>query len=93
MKNLENILKASNNNIIVDVRTKAEFQEGHIKGSVNIPLDNISNAAEQLRKYHNIILVCASGMRSLQACKILAGLNMSNVYNGGSWTMLNGFIS
>ena len=35
---------------IVDVRTKAEYQQGHIKGSINIPLNNLSNHYASLKK-------------------------------------------
>ena len=38
-----------NGAIIVDVRTKGEFQGGHIKGSINIPLDTINSKIEELK--------------------------------------------
>ena len=56
---------------IVDVRTKAEYQQGHIKGSVNIPLNNLANHYSKLNKNKPIITCCASGMRSGQAKSLL----------------------
>lgn len=75
--------------IIVDVRTKAEYQQGHIKTSLNIPLNNLSNHYSKLKKDKPIITCCASGVRSAQAKAILTANGFSEVYNGGGWTSLN----
>ncbi|WP_339648125.1 rhodanese-like domain-containing protein [uncultured Salegentibacter sp.] len=80
--------------IIVDVRSKAEFSGGHIKGSKNIPLQTLSANIEKLKdKNKPIITCCASGMRSASAKSVLKSNGFSNVYNGGSWAALNGKIS
>lgn len=73
---------------IVDVRTKAEYQQGHIKNSLNIPLNNLSNHYAKLRKDKPVITCCASGMRSSQAKSILKANGFSEVYNGGGWNSL-----
>lgn len=73
---------------IVDVRTKAEFQNGHIKGAVNIPLNNLSNHYAKLDKTKPIITCCASGIRSAQAKSILQANGFKEVYNGGGWSGL-----
>lgn len=70
---------------IVDVRTKAEYQSGHIKGSVNIPLNNLSNHYSKLDKTKPVITCCASGIRSAQGKNILQANGFSEVYNGGGW--------
>lgn len=74
--------------IIVDVRTKAEYQAGHIKGSQNIPLNNLSNHYSKLPKNKVIITCCASGMRSAQAKNILTANGYAEVHNGGGWSSL-----
>lgn len=74
--------------MIIDVRTKAEYQQGHIKGSVNIPLNNLSNHYAKIKKDKVIITCCASGIRSAQAKTILRSNGYSDVYNGGSWSSL-----
>jgi rhodanese-related sulfurtransferase len=75
--------------IILDVRSKGEFMRGHIKGSINIPVDQLSSHLSELRdKNKCIICCCASGMRSNTAKRILKSSGYKEVYNGGSWTGL-----
>jgi rhodanese-related sulfurtransferase len=74
--------------VIIDVRTKAEYQQGHIKGSQNIPLNNLSNHYSKLSKEKTIITCCASGMRSAQAKSILKSNGYTEVHNGGGWSNL-----
>jgi rhodanese-related sulfurtransferase len=88
-KKMVEIVNSGNNTLIVDVRSKEEFRSGHVENSVNIPLDRISGEMEKLRYYDNIIVVCASGMRSAQAKSILLGKGLKNVYDGGAWQSLN----
>ncbi|MFN8236868.1 MAG: rhodanese-like domain-containing protein [Chitinophagales bacterium] len=77
-----------NGAMIIDVRTKAEYQNGHIKGSVNIPLNNLSNHYSKLKKDQPIITCCTSGIRSGQAKSILQSNGFKEVYNGGGWMSL-----
>lgn len=50
--------------MILDVRSKGEYATGHIKGSVNIPVDQLGNNLSKLKdKNRTIITCCASGMR------------------------------
>ena len=79
----------NNGATIVDVRTKAEYQQGHIRGSVNIPLNNLSNHYSKLNKTKPIITCCASGVRSAQAKSILKSNGFAEVHNGGGWSSLN----
>jgi phage shock protein E len=78
--------------IIVDVRSKAEYASGHIKGSLNIPLDTLSSNLSQIKKDKAVITCCASGMRSASAKSILVANGYSEVYNGGGWTSLKNSI-
>jgi phage shock protein E len=73
---------------IIDVRSKAEFQQGHLKNSVNIPLDKIDQSIKKIDKNKPVITCCASGMRSAAAKKVLKSNGFTQVYNGGSWTSL-----
>jgi rhodanese-related sulfurtransferase len=78
---------------IVDVRTAQEFQQGHINGSINIPLQEFD---QNLLKYRQlaspVITCCASGNRSGVVAKKLnaAGLR---ALNGGGWQQLNDQVS
>ncbi len=75
--------------IILDVRSKSEFAGGHIKGSINISVDQLSKNLAQLKdKNKTIITCCASGMRSASAKSILKSNGYANVYNGGGWSSL-----
>jgi phage shock protein E len=74
--------------VIVDVRTKGEYQAGHIEGSKNIPLDGVKTQVQQLKKSGKpVITVCRSGNRSAMAKSILSSAGIE-VYNGGAWTSL-----
>ena len=76
--------------IILDVRSKAEFAGGHIKGAINIPVNVLNNHLGQLKdKNKTIITCCASGMRSASAKSILKSKGYTNVYNGGGWSSLH----
>lgn len=74
--------------LIIDVRTKSEFAGGHIKGSVNIPLDELLKKITELQKKQQpLITVCRSGNRSGIAKSMLKSANIE-VYNGGAWNSL-----
>jgi phage shock protein E len=73
---------------IVDVRTKNEFQGGHIKNSVNVPLANLQDKLSKLKKNKPVITCCASGSRSASARSILKSNGFEDVHNGGSWISL-----
>lgn len=74
---------------VVDVRTKGEYAQGHVKGSVNIPLGNLSGQMARLKKDSPIITCCASGGRSGQAKSFLKANGFTEVHNGGGWTNLD----
>ncbi len=77
---------------IIDVRTKGEFDGGHIKGSVNIPLQSLQQNLGKIKKDKPVITCCASGMRSSSARGFLQSKGYE-VYNGGGWMSLRGKIS
>lgn len=70
---------------LVDVRTPAEFAQGNVKGSVNIPLDRIAQQTDKFKNKKHIIVFCKSGGRSSQAKSILESNGFQNVINGGAW--------
>ena len=76
--------------IVLDVRSKGEFASGHVKNSINIPVDQLSNNLARLKdKNKTIITCCASGMRSGTAHTILLNNGYTDVHNGGGWASLN----
>jgi len=75
--------------IIVDVRTPQEYNDGHVTGSLNIPVNQIEARVSMLKKKEKtIILCCKSGGRAGQAKSILER-NGIKCINGGSWGAVN----
>lgn len=74
---------------LVDVRSPQEFDAGHVKGSVNIPLDRVANSLSTFKNKKHIIVFCRSGNRSSQAKSILEKNGFANVTNGGTWQSVN----
>ena len=73
------IINEDSNTVIIDVRSSEEFNEGHIKNSLNIPLDEIIDIT--YNKETNIIVYCATGVRSSEAAKELSSLGYTKIYN------------
>jgi len=84
-----------NDAVVIDVRTKAEFKQGHIINSLNVPLDSLKNQFKSLEKHKSkpIIVSCRSGSRSALACKLLGAAGFEQVHNlrGGmlAWESAN----
>ena len=75
--------------IVIDVRSKSEYNTGAIPGSKNIPLPVISSKISEIKKWDKpVILCCASGMRSGSASGILKS-NGIEAMNGGGWFSLS----
>lgn len=70
-----------NDFFIIDVRSKKEYQEGHINGAINIPLFSIKKNIDKINKDKKILVYCQSGTRSQKALVILKELGFENVYN------------
>jgi rhodanese-related sulfurtransferase len=77
---------------IIDVRTSGEYAGGHVKGSVNIPLNDLPRKLSSIKKDKPVITCCASGMRSASAASFLKSNGFTEVYNGGSWLSVNKYI-
>ncbi len=76
--------RATENSIILDVRTDAEYADFHLEDSMHIPLDQIEQAEQKIKdKATPIFVHCLSGARSEQAKRILQNLGYKNVVNIG----------
>ncbi|MDY7220217.1 rhodanese-like domain-containing protein [Denitrificimonas sp. JX-1] len=72
--------------VVVDIRPKKEFQNGHIVDSINISNDQLKNRMGELEKHKDktIIVVCTSGMHAGAACSELnkAGFTAARLSGG-----------
>lgn len=59
--------------VLLDVRTKEEYEQGRIEGFRNIPLDEIREHLSEIPQEKDIYVICQSGLRSYVAARILAG--------------------
>lgn len=70
--------------IILDVRSDREYKSGAIDGSKHIPLDQLRDNVQELKKLNKPIIVhCASGVRSAKAAKFLNLENIDAINGGG----------
>ncbi len=70
---------------LLDVRTKEEFEDGHIEGFINIPVDELRERLGEIEKEKPVYAICQSGLRSYIASRILEG----NGYE--AWNFSGGF--
>jgi rhodanese-related sulfurtransferase len=75
------IINEKKDYFILDVRTKEEFDSGHLESAMLIPLDELESRLSELPKDKPIIVYCRSGRRSTQASEILIKNHFSPVYN------------
>ncbi|MFD3394067.1 rhodanese-like domain-containing protein [Aquirufa sp. OSTEICH-129V] len=73
---------------VVDVRTPAEYKDGHVKGSINLPLQTLGSQMNKLKKDQVIVTCCRSGSRSGMARRQLQAAGFTQVYNGGPWNSI-----
>lgn len=82
------------NAVLLDVRTTKEYSEGHIDGSINIPLQNIRNVSDVIKDKSTPLFVhCYSGSRSGQAVSYLSGVGYTNVKNIGGISAYRGKVA
>ncbi len=78
------------NATLVDVRTTEEFSQGHVEGSVNIPLDQVPGRVDEFKSMSQpLVLFCAAGGRSGQAIGFLQQEGLTGLHNGGGWNDVN----
>ena len=82
-KRIKEMLQEDKNSILIDVRSKQEYAEGHLANSINIPLYEMEFQNDKIltNKQNTIIVYCASGHRSRQAKEKLEKMVYTNVYS------------
>jgi len=81
VEELHEMILGEENFTLVDVRAKAEFEENHIKGAINIETANLRTDYQQLDPNQATILVCSSGNRSSLGTSILAQRGFKQLFN------------
>ncbi len=81
----KNMIDFNSELILVDVRTKEEFEEAYIDGARLIPLDELEATAESRLPDKNkpVMVYCRSGKRSKAAAEILDRLGYKHIYDMG----------
>lgn len=78
---LEKKLASGEKVIVLDVREPAEYAFDRVPGAFSIPLGELENRLNELRREDSIYVICRTGARSDLACQLLAANDFSNVYN------------
>lgn len=65
--------------LILDVRSDEEFQEGHIKGARNVPHEEVEAVADELSALNKVYVHCKMGGRAKVAAEILADAGLTNI--------------
>ena len=93
---MQNVIKSikEKKGTLLDVRSEMEFEENHITGAINIPLDLIESKIKEIASMQKpIVVYCLSGGRSGIATGILQQNGLEDVYNGGGIFSLNNIIN
>ncbi len=79
------LMDSTEDRVILDTRSQAEYDEGHIPGAIVIPHDKITQKAETMLtdKDQLILVYCRSGRRSKMAAEDLVKLGYTNVKEFG----------
>lgn len=83
--------KTTDGAVLLDVRTVAEYRDGHIDGSVNLPLDKISSIENTVKNKNTPLYVyCYSGSRSGQAVSYLKKIGYTKATSIGGISSYRG---
>ena len=87
----DKVSSLGSNDLILDVRSPAEFDSGHIKGARNQGHEEVGDISDELKKYDTVYVHCKMGGRAQMASQTLNGMGLENIVcvgNGGMqrWT-------
>lgn len=85
-------MKQTSDYVLVDVRTKKEYESGHIPGAINIVNEEIDESVQKILedKDRNIYVYCRSGNRSKQASQKLVDMGYTNIIEIGGINTYSG---
>jgi len=80
-KEAKELIGSENDVFLLDVRTKEEYNESHIKIAHLIPIQELEQNVDKIPKNGKVVIYCASGKRSARACEILKNKGLKALYN------------
>ena len=80
-KKAKELMGSENDVFLLDVRTKEEYNESHIKTAHLIPVQELEQNIDRIPKDRNVVVYCASGKRSARACGILKNKRLKAIYD------------
>ncbi len=87
----DRLKQKNSSSLLIDVREDWEYRKGHAKGARNIPLSQFQQRAKEVPQDRDVLLICQSGHRSMQAAKMLQQQGWEKITNvtGGTsvWKM------
>ena len=78
---------------LIDVRTPLEFNSGNVKGSINIPMNEVPQRLDEIRELEPMIVFCKSCVRSQKVLEFLKDNGIVEVENGGGWMEVNASVN
>lgn len=95
VEELRRVLEQHDEGVLcVDVRTKEEWEKGHIAGFRHIPMDALPECIDELKRYPTVYFLCRSGGRGERACDMLTNAGhpgATNVLGGMSEWIARGY--
>ena len=78
-----------NGAVIIDIRTAHEFDQGKVRGSINIPMDRLTINLQRIRQLRQPIVICSdSESENEKAINFLKANGVKEILNGGTWTRM-----
>ena len=78
---------------LIDVRTPLEYNSGNVKGSINIPMNEVPQRLDEIRELEPMIVFCKSGVRSQKVLEFLKDNGIVEVENGGGCMEVNASVN
>jgi len=75
------LIEEKSDMVILDVRNPSEFDDGHIEGAINIPVDYLAERLDELSKDDELLVYCRTGNRSAHAVGILDGGGFTKIFH------------
>jgi len=90
LRQLDDYIRQDISMQLIDLRTPEFYREGHIKGSENIPFEELSERTGELSKEVPLVFYCSRGSQSMLACRDLTRLGYRSINVAGGFNFYKG---